>query len=160
MIKSFYQFESMNFDLSRDLIFDVYQDLMDLFDFKFEVDYKIFNDKIIGICIYSSELEEGFNTHAKYDDEFNNIGDKFSEIFSESNKDTGWVSTIRLTSRKIIKTDLDRIIIECSDRMNNYLEFRKPLIECEIHSEWNYETGYPKEDSSLVGYLFIYTNEK
>jgi hypothetical protein len=160
-IDSFIQFESKSHgvDISKELIVDIFQDLMDSFDCKFEVDYKIFSEKIVGVCMYNSELENGFKTHARYEGEFDSIGDKFSEIFSECKKSDGWVTSRGLVSRMFLNNDRDKIILECSDRMNNHLEFRKPIIESGIYCDWNYETGYSYENDGLVGYLFIYTNE-
>ncbi len=52
-IKNFRYFENANsINISKDIIMDIYQDLLDNIEWEYDISYKIYADDLVGICIF------------------------------------------------------------------------------------------------------------
>lgn len=142
------RFENISsIDISKDIIQDIYQDLLDTIEWEYEIEYKIYDETLIGICIFDKRLY--------YQEELRNSDDKFEVIFTQAKKG-GWVSSGGMT--RGFPDEKSEIVFKCSDRMVNHLGFIKPLMEFELFDRSRYNAD--KFKANLCGYQFFFTNEK
>lgn len=148
-IRPFKYFENVDsINISKDIIMDIYQDLLDTIEWEYDIAYKIYAEDLVGVCIFDKRL---YNN-----EELRNSNDKFETIFNQC-KNLGWVSSSGMVGR-VFPDKESKVVFECSDRMVNHLGFIKPLIEVELFDRSRYNAD--RYRSNLCGYQFFFTNKK
>jgi len=128
-IRPFKYFENVDsINISKDIIMDIYQDLLDTIEWEYDIAYKIYAEDLVGVCIFDKRL---YNN-----EELRNSNDKFETIFNQC-KNLGWVSSSGMVGR-VFPDKESKVVFECSDRMVNHLGFIKPLIEVELFDRSRY----------------------